>query len=81
MNLFKRILIATMDLIRPLFGFQNACCIYPESCTTYAQRLIKETSWYHYGPRIILRVLSCNPLTVLIQVGFSWMNNHKNNML
>ncbi|MFH0898863.1 MAG: membrane protein insertion efficiency factor YidD [bacterium] len=63
MKLHVRILIACIDLIRPLFGMQNSCCIYPVSCTDYAKHQLATKPFYYAIPKIILRLLSCNPLT------------------
>jgi putative component of membrane protein insertase Oxa1/YidC/SpoIIIJ protein YidD len=65
---FKKFLIKIIyfliQAIRPLLG-PRGTCIYPVTCTNYSKYMLKSKPLYISIPLIILRVLSCNPLTVL----------------
>lgn len=66
--MLKKILFSTfsivIDSLRPLFG-PPGCCIYQISCRDYAKLVLQEKSVFIAIPLIILRVLSCNPITAL----------------
>lgn len=66
LKLWQRLFIATFDVIRPVFGFIGGACIYPVSCSDYAKHIITTKPFYKSIPLIILRVLSCNPITALV---------------
>jgi putative component of membrane protein insertase Oxa1/YidC/SpoIIIJ protein YidD len=51
--------------LRPLLGVSNVC-IYQVSCGKYAKNTLKTKFFPFALILIILRVLSCNPLTALI---------------
>lgn len=67
MNILHRLLIAAFDTIRPVFGFRYLTCIYPISCSDYAKTTIQTKRLYVAIPLIVLRVVSCNPLTAFIR--------------
>ena len=54
-----------IDSIRPFLGPMGNCCIYPITCSQYAKQTLKQKPFYISIPLIILRVISCNPLTAL----------------
>lgn len=59
-----KIIFFLIDSIRPILG-RRGTCIYHITCTEYAKAILQEKSFFVAIPLIILRVLSCNPLTVL----------------
>ncbi|MBD3231241.1 membrane protein insertion efficiency factor YidD [Candidatus Dependentiae bacterium] len=59
------IIFFIIDSIRPLIG-PTCCCIYPITCRNFTKSIIKEKPFYIAIPLIILRILSCNPITKLI---------------
>ena len=71
-KLWQRLFIAIFDVIRPVFGFIGGACIYPVSCSDYAKQMICAKPFYKSIPLVILRVLSCNPLTALFM---RWKNS------
>ncbi|MFA6534723.1 MAG: membrane protein insertion efficiency factor YidD [Candidatus Babeliales bacterium] len=72
LKLWQRLFIATFDVIRPVFGLIGGACIYPVSCSDYAKHMIATKPFYKSIPLVILRVLSCNPITALF---FRWKKN------
>lgn len=66
MNLIARIIMACIDIIRPTLG-PSGCCIYPVSCREYAKDQLTNQPLYKAIPRIIGRVLMCNPITRLFK--------------
>ena len=75
LKLWQRLFIATFDVIRPVFGFISGACIYPVSCSDYAKHMITTKPFYKSIPLVILRVLSCNPITALFM---RWKNSKRN---
>ncbi len=75
LKLWQRLFIATFDVIRPVFGFIGGACIYPVSCSDYAKHMITTEPFYKSIPLVILRVLSCNPITALF---IRWKNKRRN---
>ena len=66
-NLFRRILTACIDVIRPALGPSNVCIYAPDvTCGNYAKEQIAAQPLYKAMPRIFLRLLSCNPLTIFV---------------
>ncbi|MBU4269534.1 membrane protein insertion efficiency factor YidD [Candidatus Dependentiae bacterium] len=63
-DLFIKIIFLFIRSLRPLLG-PRGTCIYPVTCTNYSKYMLKSKPFYISIPLIILRVLSCNPLTVL----------------
>ena len=63
-KIIKNILIFLMDSIRPLLG-PRGTCIYPITCRQYTRNTLKQRSLFIALPLIVLRVLSCNPITAL----------------
>lgn len=59
-----RIIIACIDIVRPLLG-PSGCCIYPVTCREYARQQLVEKPLYQALPLIVVRLLSCNPITRL----------------
>jgi putative component of membrane protein insertase Oxa1/YidC/SpoIIIJ protein YidD len=66
MKLWQRFIVATFDVIRPFFGFMNASCIHSVSCSDYAKHMITTKPGIKSVFLIIVRVLSCNPITAII---------------
>lgn len=75
LKLWQRLFIATFDVIRPVFGFISGACIYPVSCSDYTKHMITTEPFYKSIPLVILRVLSCNPITALFM---RWKNSKRN---
>lgn len=65
MKLIARIIIACIDIVRPLLG-PSGCCIYPVSCREYARKQLLGKPLYRALPLIVIRLLSCNPITRLL---------------
>ncbi len=61
---FIKIISLLINSIRPLLGPRGAC-IYKKTCTLYAKEKLETRSIFIAIPLIILRVLSCNPITIL----------------
>jgi|GEM_PF-1060876 len=53
-----------IDAIRPILGPSNTC-IYPVSCRNYAKATLENKPLFFAIPLIILRILSCNPITAI----------------
>ena len=64
MRLRNKILNFLLDAVRPLLGPRHVC-IYPTSCTLYAKVTMQKKPLIFAIPLIILRVLSCNPITAV----------------
>ena len=62
-NLIKT-LVFLIDTTRPFLG-PTGCCIYRTSCTQYAKETLYKKSFFMAIPLIVLRLLSCNPITAL----------------
>ncbi len=65
-----------LDFITPLYkairstlGYWDVC-IYPVSCGRYARYTLQNKNIFIALPLIILRVLSCNPITGIIRSRF-----------
>ena len=65
-KLIKKLLIFFIKSIKLILGY-NEVCIYPISCGNYAKHLIETKPLWKAIPLIIFRILSCNPITVLIK--------------
>lgn len=63
-KIFLKIIYFLFNITRPFLGPKNVC-IYHEACPNYAKRQLETRSIFIALPLITLRVLSCNPLTVL----------------
>ncbi len=59
-----KIIFFIMDSIRPFVGPPETC-IYPVSCTEYTKAILQQKPLYIAIPLVIVRLLSCNPLTVI----------------
>ncbi|MFA5075434.1 MAG: membrane protein insertion efficiency factor YidD [Candidatus Babeliales bacterium] len=53
-----------IDSIRPLLG-PSKVCIYHISCTEYTKAILEQKPFYIALPLIIVRLLSCNPITAI----------------
>lgn len=49
--------------LKKAFGIPDGCCLYAESCSHYAERIIDERGELAALPLIILRMLRCNTLS------------------
>ncbi|MCK4264840.1 membrane protein insertion efficiency factor YidD [Candidatus Babeliales bacterium] len=65
-KLFLDFIWSFYQAARPLLGLRNVC-IYPISCSHYAKHMLEHKVFYIAIPLIILRILSCNPITALIR--------------
>ena len=63
-KIFNTIVFFIFDAIRPMLG-PPGCCIYPITCRDYAKITLQKKPIYFAIPMIILRILSCNPITAL----------------
>lgn len=65
--IIKLCIRSIIDLIRPALGpsipFLYSPCIYYMDCRTYAHHLLQTRSIIIAIPMILLRTLSCNPIT------------------
>ena len=59
-----KIIFFAMDSIRPFIGPPESC-IYPVSCTEYTKTILQQKPFYIAIPLVIIRLLSCNPITVI----------------
>lgn len=57
---------ALYETIRSLLGPQSVC-IYHVRCADYAKFQLKQKPFYLAFPLILIRVLSCNPITALVR--------------
>ncbi len=64
MKIAAKIIIFLIDITRPFIA-PSKCCIYSITCTKYAKMVLRQKSIFIAIPLIILRLLSCNPITVL----------------
>ena len=62
MKITTRLILACINLIRPILG-PRGVCIYHIPCQDYAVDTLETKPLYKALPLIFLRVLSCNPLT------------------
>lgn len=73
-GLLKSSLIALYAVVRPGFGYSEryiSPCIYPIDCGNYAREMIAHQPLWWAIPKIIIRVLSCNPITALLRKALS----------
>ncbi|WP_225885346.1 membrane protein insertion efficiency factor YidD [Leptolyngbya sp. KIOST-1] len=47
--------------LKQILNIPDGCCLYAESCSCYAERMIQEKGQLFALPSIILRLLRCNP--------------------
>ena len=59
------ILVIIYQTLRPFLGLTT--CIYPVSCGRYALELLSAKPLWVSVPMIVLRLLSCNPITGIIR--------------
>ncbi|MCK4651428.1 membrane protein insertion efficiency factor YidD [Candidatus Babeliales bacterium] len=66
--MIKKIIIniinSIIDSIRPLLG-PSGCCIYTISCRQYTKIILQQKPFYLSIPLIIIRIISCNPITAI----------------
>jgi putative component of membrane protein insertase Oxa1/YidC/SpoIIIJ protein YidD len=60
-----KIITLIYQSLRPFLGLTT--CIYPLSCGRYALEALEKKPLWQSVPAIVLRVLSCNPITGLIR--------------
>ena len=60
-----KIIYFLIIVMRPMLGPSHVC-IYPVTCTNYAREQLQTKSLFIAIPLIVLRVLSCNPITAII---------------
>ncbi len=63
-QMFLKIIFFIMDSLRPFVGPPETC-IYPVSCTEYTKAILQHKPLYIAIPLVIIRLLSCNPITSL----------------
>ena len=63
-NLTSKIILFLIDSIRPLLG-PGGVCIYPVTCRQFAKETLNKKPLLFAIPLIVLRLISCNPLTAL----------------
>ncbi len=61
-----RLLNAFICSVRPALG-PSGTCIYPVTCTQYANDVLTHRPIYIALPLIFMRIISCNPITALIR--------------
>ncbi|MCF7799959.1 membrane protein insertion efficiency factor YidD [Candidatus Babeliales bacterium] len=61
---FLKIIFFLIDSIRPLLG-PSKVCIYHISCREYTKAILDQKPIYISIPLIIVRLLSCNPITAI----------------
>lgn len=60
---FFKFIFFIMGSLRPFIGPPETC-IYPVSCTEYTKKILLLKPFYIAMPLVIIRLLSCNPITV-----------------
>ena len=78
-GMIRRAVISTLifliDSIRPFLGPSNVC-IYQVSCTNYAKKVLREKNILVALGLIILRLISCNPITAICKIMFYKINGY-----
>ncbi len=64
LRLTSQVVFFIFDAIRPILG-PPGCCIYSITCRDYAKITLQKKPVYFAIPMIVLRILSCNPITAL----------------